>query len=363
MEKYFMAAINAADKIGSQRTIKLKKIFGSAEAVWKAEREEVEKINFPSSVIESFLKFREQFPHAPENLKEFCATKNFNLCCIDDEDYPPILKEISSPPAVFYYRGELKSFAERIAIVGTRNYTDYGKKIATTLGEELAATGLTVVSGAARGIDTFAHRGALKVGRTVAVLGCGISVAFKSAEKNFFEEISERGLVMSEFPPNLRPDHTTFPPRNRIIAGLSRGIIVVEAGKKSGALITSTYAGEFGRDVFAVPGNIFSPMSVGCHDLIRDGAILIKNAQDVLEQYDFNFEKVLPTEKILTEKPIELEGAEKKIFDVIPSDDFITLDEILGNVDDVAISEISSIILQLEIKKCIVEDGGRYKRT
>lgn len=356
-----MAAINAADKIGSQRTVKMSKVFKSAENFWKAEREEIEKSGLPPSALESFLSFREKYPDTPKKLAEFCSKKNFRLTCISDEDYPPILKEISNPPAVLYYRGKIETFAERIAIVGTRNYTDYGKRVALNLGEELAAAGLTVVSGAAIGIDTFAHRGALKFGRTVAVLACGINYAFSHGGRKFFEEISERGAVLTEFNPNFTPNAGSFPSRNRIIAGLSRGVIVVEAGKKSGALITTTCAGDFGRDVFAVPGDIFSPKSVGCHNLIRDGAILITGAQDVLEQY--NFEKIPATEeKILTAKPIELNEIEKKIFDIIPAGEYITLDEILMQIDDIDASEISSIMIELELKNCIVEDSGRYIR-
>ena len=364
MEKFFMAAVNAANNMGSQRTIKMSKVFGSAKNFWLAERESVEKSGLPPNALKSFLEFRDKHPDAPKHLAEFCETNKFEVCCISDEDYPPILKEISAPPAVFYYRGKLETFAERVAIVGTRNFSEYGKRAATELGEQLAAAGLTVVSGAARGIDTFAHRGALKFGRTVAVLGCGINLAFNHGNKQeFFAEIAERGVVLSEFSPNFPPKSGTFPPRNRIIAGLSRGVIVVEAGEKSGALITSTYAGDFGRDVFAVPGNIFSTKSLGCNELIRDGAILIKSAQDVLDQYDFKFVKTAVTEeKILTSEPIELSDAEKKIFDTIPADDFITLDEILMEIDDIDASEISSIILELEIKNCVVEDGGRYSR-
>lgn len=356
-----MAAVNAANQMGSQRTIKMSKVFKSAKNFWSANRAEIEQSGLPPSALESFLTFREKYPDTPEKLAEFCSKRNFGVTCISDEDYPPILKEISNPPAVLYYRGKIETFAERIAIVGTRNYTDYGRKIALNFGEELAAAGLTVVSGAAIGIDTFAHRGALKFGRTVAVLACGINYAFSHGGRKFFEEISERGAVLTEFNPNFSPNAGCFPSRNRIIAGLSRGVIVVEAGKKSGALITTTYAGDFGRDVFAVPGDIFAPKSIGCNELIRDGAILVTSAQDVLDQY--NFEKVPATpEKILTNEPVELNEIEKKIFDIIPTGEYITLDEILMQVDDVDASEISSIMIELELKNCIVEDSGRYIR-
>ena len=370
-----MAAIKAANLMGSQRVIKISNFFGSAEKAWKARREEIEKINLPTNALESFLEFKKKFPEAPEMLEGFCEKKKFNLCCIFDEDYPPILKKIPSPPAIFYYRGNLKSFAERIAIVGTREFTDYGKKVALYLGEKLAAAGLTVVSGAAKGIDTFAHIGAMKFGRTAAVLGGGISYYFKSEKKKLLEEISENGIVLSEFSPNFPPNNGTFPARNKIIAGLSRGVIVIEAGEKSGALLTADDAKNLGRDVFAVPGNIFAEKSLGCNNLIKNGkAILLNDFHDILEKYNFAVEENLfveeekkisaPTEekKILENKSFELEGNEKKIFDIIPAEEYITLDEILELADDVDVTEISSIMLELELKNCIVEDAGRYTK-
>ena len=267
-----------------------------------------------------------------------------------------MLKEIDSPPMFFYYRGKLEPRAERIGIVGSRENTSYGKGVALQLGEELAAAGLTVVSGAARGIDTFAHRGALKTGRTVAVMGCGINYIFPRENKKLIEEIAERGVVLSEFPPQLKPNQGTFPTRNRIIAGLSRGIIVVEAGKKSGALITSTYAGEYGRDVFSIPGQIYSEKSFGCNELIRDGATLIKNAQDVLDEY--NIKKAEPIIKAAT-----VDGIAAKVLDIIPVDKFITDDEILDKVEEINPSELPNIIIELEMKNCIVEENGRYKKV
>ena len=356
MEKYYIAAINAANLMGSQRCRRLINFFGSAKAAWAAEPGEIEKSGVPPVALESFFAFRQKNPDAPEKLMEFCDAKEVSLCSIVDEDYPPILKEIQNPPVVFYYRGILKTLAERIAIVGSRNNTSYGQRAAFSLGKDLAAAGLTVVSGAARGIDTNAHRGALQTGRTVAVLGCGIKFVFPRENKKLLEEISESGLVMTEFEPGLAPNATTFPARNRIIAGLSRGVIVVEAGKKSGALITSTYAGDYGRDVFAVPGNIYSDMSVGCNELIRDGATLITCAEDVLAEYNFK-----PEEKKISE-PVKLSGDEEKIFKLIPAGEFVTLDEILIEADDIEPNEISSLVLQLEIKNCIVEEDGKYSR-
>ncbi len=355
MEKYFMAAMGGADGFGNKSIEKLVNFCGSAKAAWSADIDDLIHAGVLPKPLEAFVSFRGKHPNAPENLFKYCERHEFNLCSINDEDYPTILKEIDAAPMFFYYRGKLQPHAKRIGIVGSRHNTPYGQSVALELGEELAAAGLTVVSGAARGIDTFAHRGALKTGRTIAVLGCGIDIAFRSGKKKFFEEIIESGVVLSEFPPQLPPSQITFPPRNRIIAGLCKGVVIVEAGKKSGALITTKYALEYNRDVFAIPGQIYAEMSEGCHELIREGAILIKGAQDVLDEYD-----IKPTKNL--EPEIILEDMTKKILEVIPSDKFITADEILDLVEEISPSDLQEIILQLDMKNLIEEDAGRYKR-
>ena len=362
MEKYFMAAMGGAEGFGNKSIELLVKYFGTAKAVWSADVSDLLNSGVRRKYLDIFISWRKTHPDAPEKLISYCDRQKINLCCISDDDYPPILKQIDTPPMFFYYRGKLEPLAERIAIVGTRENTAYGQGVALELGENLAAAGLTVVSGAARGIDTFAHRGALKSGRTVAVLGCGINYIFPRENKKLYEQIAERGVVMSEFPPQLTPNAGTFPARNRIIAGLCRGIIVVEAGTKSGALITSTYAADFGRDVFSIPGQIYSDKSVGCNELIRDGATLIKSAADVLNEYNITARenKTVPENKIV--KAVELDAMAAKILEVIPFDKFITDDEILMQVEEINPSELSNIMIDLEIKGCIVDEFGRYKR-
>lgn len=358
MEKYYMAAMGGADGFGNKSISLLVKYFGSAKAAWTADVADLVKAGVRKNSLEAFIAFRSAHPDAPDKLVSYCDRQKIKLCCIADEDYPPILKEIDSAPMFFYYRGRLEPQAPRIGIVGSRHNTTYGENVALELGEQLAAAGLTVVSGAARGIDTFAHRGALKSGRTVAVLGCGINFIYPPENKKLFEEIVERGAILSEFPPQQPPNSGTFPTRNRIIAGLSRGIIVVEADFKSGALITSTYAGDFGRDVFAVPGQVYAKMSRGCHELIRDGATLIKNAQDVLNEY--NIEKACAESKPV-EQPA-LEGVAAKVLEIIPFDRYITDDEILDKLEEINPWEIQEIMLELDMKGYIIEEVGRYKR-
>jgi len=356
VEKFFMAALGGAEGLGNKSIARLVKFFGNAKAAWSADYGELIRSGVKRNAVDAFQNFRREHPDAPEKLASYCQRHKINLCAISDEDYPPILKEIHSPPMFFYYRGKLQPHAQRIGIVGSRHNTAYGQSVAVELGNNLAAAGLTVVSGAARGIDTFAHRGALKSGRTVAVLGCGINYVYPPENKKLFEQIIERGVVLSEFHPQLPPNSGTFPTRNRIIAGLCRGVIVVEAGKKSGALITGDFAVDNDRDVFVVPGSIYSQMSVGCHNLIRKGARLIKNAGDVLDEYNIA-EKIPPDIK-----PVELDEIQAKVFEIIPPDEFITEDEILERFEEISPSELPSIMLALEMKGCVEEDAGRYKR-
>ncbi len=201
-----------------------------------------------------------------------------------DDEYPVSLREIEDFPPLLFVRGSLHEkdrFA--IAIVGTRKPTAYGRNVAERLARELSRYGLTIVSGGARGIDTSAHVGALRAGgRTLAVLGCGVDVAYPPESASLFDRIASQGAVLSEYPPGVDPDAWRFPARNRIVSGLSLGVLVIEAPSDSGALITATHALEQGKPVFAVPGNIDTGHSAGCHRLIKDGAVLVDNVEDIV---------------------------------------------------------------------------------
>ncbi len=210
------------------------------------------------------------------------------LIPIGDERYPDILTEINDPPPLLYVKGKaeiLKNFS--IAIVGSRRATSYGKMVAKQLARDLAMLAITIISGLAYGIDSAAHSGALNVGNTVAVLGNGIDIVYPSSNKRLFDEIVKNGCLVSEFPFGTRPQKWTFPKRNRIIVGLSRGVVVVEAAKKSGSLITARLALEEGREVFAVPGNIFSSTSEGTNNLIKNGAKCVTSFEDVLDEFPY----------------------------------------------------------------------------
>lgn len=211
---------------------------------------------------------------------------------LQDKNYPHLLKEIYDPPEKLYFLGELKTKEKYpLAVVGTRKVSSYGKQITRSLVKTLAQAGLTIISGLALGVDGLAHQAALDVGgRTIAVLGSGLNVIYPSAHKRLFQKIVEcNGVIISEYSSNARPSKWTFPARNRIVAGMSLGVLVIEAPKKSGALITARFALEQGREVFAVPGSVYNENSAGCHYLIKMGAKPVTKPEDILEAFNLEF--------------------------------------------------------------------------
>ena len=284
MEKYYMAAMGGAKGLGRKNIKKLVEFCGSAKAAWSADVDDLIHAGVLSKPLEAFVDFRRKKPDAPEELRSYCERHEINLCCISDDDYPPLLKEIDSPPMFFYYRGKLQPHAQRIGIVGSRRCSLTGQEVALEFGELVAAAGFTVVSGAAMGIDTFAHCGALKSGRTVAVLGCGINCVGSPVREKFLAQIAENGVVISELNPLVTPTTGTLIARNRIIAGLCQGLVVVEAEIKSGTMSTANYARNYGREVFVVSKDNYKDNSLGINQLICRGAVPIKSSFDVLNE-------------------------------------------------------------------------------
>ncbi|MCL4440339.1 MAG: DNA-processing protein DprA [Firmicutes bacterium] len=259
--------------------------FGSPKQAWEAAESELSEIPFIGrDGAKKLVKRREslQYGKLVEHLKKL----NCAVFTIEDEAYPSLLKTIYDPPPAVFVRGALPSGEKAaLAMVGSRQPTPYGLAAAESLAGELAGAGLTIISGMARGIDSAAHRGALKVnGSTVAVLGCGPDVVYPRENERLMKQILEKGAVLTEFPPGTAPKPWHFPCRNRIISGLSSAVLVVEAAEKSGALITADFALEQGREVLAIPGNINSSKSAGANKLIRQGARLITRPADVLEE-------------------------------------------------------------------------------
>lgn len=287
------------------------------------------------------------------------AVEQAKLHCLSlaDPDYPAILREIADPPPLLYLRGKRDALlGENLAVVGARRASPYGIEIAGGLGESLASSGLCVVSGGARGIDTAAHQGALAAanGKTVAVLGTGLNVTYPRENQKLFEKIAEKGCLLSEFPPGTGPLPHHFPMRNRIIAGLSLGVIVVEAKEKSGALITARLAGEQGREVFAVPGKITSPLSQGTHRLIQDGAKLVQEVKDIFEELSIPLVSSEPQ----SQKPRPpLDKKESQLLDCIP-DDGMAVEELLQKTE-LPPSQALAIVAQLELKEYIQRLPGQ----
>ncbi|MGN0941855.1 MAG: DNA-processing protein DprA [Selenomonadaceae bacterium] len=366
-EGYYLAAIMEAKGMSPHVLKQIVDEMGSAAAVW----EQTNECAFAGNkrLRSAVAALKREKPNLPESIAESCERFGIAVTTIYDEDYPPILKEIFSPPMTLFYRGELWPHIQRVAMVGSRKASMYGKRVAEDISEQLARAGVTVVSGAARGIDTSSHIGAMKAGRTVAVLGCGLDIAYPPENRDLIDEIAERGAVISEYPPGTRPLAPFFPARNRIISGLSVGTIVVEAAKHSGSLITAELALSDGRDVFAVPGSIYSPTSVGCNHLIRQGAKLVETADDVLEEYSLAPAK--PERQMkrghrstaavqeADEAPasISLTKEEKTVYDLIEYDTPQTVDEIIFRLHGTGeASNISFILLQMALKGVIVED-------
>ncbi len=278
-----------------------------------------------------------------------------------DDEFPSLLKEIADPPLVLYIRGELKPEDQlSIGIVGTRHATHYGRVVAEGLARSLTRAGLTIVSGLARGIDAYAHRAALEVGgRTVAFLGSSVTDVYPAEHSDLADHIVTHGAVISETDPFSKPKAGVFPQRNRLISGISLGVIIVEAAQRSGALITATHAGEQGRDIFAVPGPVNSRMSQGCNRLIRDGAILIQDAQDVLEHLGPLFESVQIAPDKVVRNPIELKLNEQEqsvlqAIEAVPSD----IDEVIVR-SGLTVSRVLSTVSALEMRGLIRRVGGR----
>jgi len=280
-----------------------------------------------------------------------------------DENYPAMLREIYDPPLVLYVKGDLTAKDKNaVAMVGSRMTTHYGIETARKLAYQLAYVGVTVVSGGARGIDTAAHQGALSgKGRTVAVLGTGINLVAPPENAELFERIAASGCIMTQFPFNRPADKQSFPIRNRIVAGMTLGTVVVEANLTSGALITANFATEYGRQIFAVPGRIDSPRSKGCHDLIKKGAKLCEGVEDILSEFEYLFPSsnrppsigetgVLPA--------LELNENEQKVFTAVRLQDETSIDEII-RASGLPSSAVSAGLFSLEMKRLVKQLPGK----
>ena len=365
-EQMHWLALRLVPGLGNRVAGRLLKTIGSATGVFRASPTELEALGVTSAVVRN-LATGTVFEEAIREVEK-AQQLGIRIVTWQSEAYPPLLREIFDPPLVLSALGDLSLLASpSVAVVGTRKATAYGRGMAERLAADLAAQGLTIVSGLARGVDSAGHRGALDAGgKTIAVLGCGIDVIYPAENKKLFAAIAEKGLLLSEFPLGAFPAPQNFPIRNRIISGLSLGVIVVEAAQYSGSLITARLAMEQNREVFAVPGSITNRTSWGPHVLIKQGAKLVQDWQDVLEELPAEVRHRLVPSLQTTPKPGDaslfaesLSSPEKAIYEFLKVDESMHLDQILDSLPQFSSSEVLAYLLELEFKSLIRQLPGK----
>ncbi len=354
-DREYWLSLNLVPGLGLDKLRKLIKAFGSAKNIFSKNKKELTKVICSKEDLLENLSVEKIEPILKKELKEL-ERRKFYYIALSDNEYPEYLKEISDPPIVLYIKGKLlKEDKFSISIVGARKASSYGIEVAEKFSFDLAKCGFTIVSGLARGIDSAVHLGALKAkGRTVAVLGSGVDLIYPPENRSLAESNSESGAIISEFPLSTRPFFSNFPRRNRIISGLTKGTIVVEAGLRSGSLITAGQALEQGRDVFAVPGKAFSDQNKGAHILIKQGAKLIDNIFDVLEEFNIDKEKI---SNLVNNKILQVNEDEKKIISIL-SDEPKHIDLISRELDD-PIQKVLGVLTQLELKGLVKQTAGK----
>lgn len=360
-ELIYLNALNRVSCLGPVRIEALRQCFGSPREAWEAAPEELGRVAELKGHAGRFVSERRGI----DPRKEWHRLQKLKIRCLSPRspEYPFLLKQISRPPPLLYCSGRWRELDHPgVAIVGSRRCTFYGKEVAGRLAGELADAGLVVVSGMALGIDTAAHEGALeRKAPSVAVLGCSVERCYPPGNRSLRDRLIREGAVISEFPLDTLPLPPHFPRRNRIISGLTLGTIVVEAPERSGALITALYALEQNRDVFAVPGNIGSPYSRGCHRLIKEGARLVESGEDILEELGLTVPGGAAAEAAATEgreRGIALDELERKLFQLIAHQP-LHIDEIVSRSGEEA-ARAGAGLLGLELKGLIRQLPGKY---
>ena len=351
MKRYWIG-INLVKGIGAVRLRALLDFFGDAKTAWEGSSADLRAAGLSKNLVERLIKAREQVDL--DALWDDIAAKNIRVMTWDDADYPARLREISQPPPILYLRGDfIQDDAWAVGIVGTRRVTSYGRQVTEEIASFLAQNGVTVVSGLARGVDGIAHQAALNAGgRTFAVLGSGVDRIYPPEHRNLAEAISGSGAILSDYPPNTPPEASNFPPRNRIISGLSMATIVIEAGATSGALITANFAVEQGREVFAVPGNIFAPQSKGPNKLIQNGAHSLLKPQDILDVLDLT----RVTEQRTARQLLPADATEAQLLKTLGYEP-LHVDEIRAKTG-LAVEKVSSTLVMMELKGMVRHVGG-----
>lgn len=368
-ERAFWLAWSRIAGIGPVLLRRLQQHFETLAAAWEAGRDKLAAVEgFGPQIIETVVKARSRI-HPQQLLQQHEQENPHFWTPADSEDYPRLLLETSSPPAILYYQGIVQTLENQgikplIGIVGTRNPSEYGRRWTRKITTALVQRGFVIVSGLADGIDTEAHRSCLETGgRTLAVLGTGVDVVYPARNRELYKEILHQGLVLSEYPAGTSPDRTHFPCRNRIIAGLSRAVVVMEAPTRSGALITARFANDYGRDVYVLPGSLDNPRSLGCLEFISKGAQVILSENHLLEMLGEmpQLDSVVPSQSVeqLTQKNLEpeLEQVLKAIaLESMPLD-------LIVQQTGMSTGTVSSALLQLELMDLVVQlPGMRYQR-
>jgi len=357
-----LIGLNMIEGVGPVRARSLLEYFGDAPAILTASKHELLRVrNIGDDTADNIANWEKSVDLAGElkRIKDFGC----HVLISSDDSYPALLREIYDPPLVLYVKGGLTAKDKNaVAMVGSRLTTHYGLETARKLAYQLAYTGVTVVSGGARGIDTAAHQGALSgKGRTIAVLGTGINLVFPTENAELFERIAANGAVMTQFPFNRPADKQSFPIRNRIVAGMTLGTVVVEANLTSGSLITANFATEYGRQIFAVPGRIDSPRSKGCHDLIKKGAKLCEGVEDILSEFEYLFptsNKPASASETGILPALELSEPEQKVFNAVKAGDESSIDEVI-RASGLPSSAVNVALFSLEMKRLVRQLPGK----
>lgn len=351
--------------VAARLSARLLRQFGSPDAVFRASLADLESCNLPTQVAQAIAK-KEAFKRAEKELAGVRKIAGCSLLNCTEPEYPQTLLQIYDPPALLYVRGDPQILnLPSLSIVGTRRPTLYGTQMAQRLGRELAARGLVIISGMARGIDAIGHQGALDAhGRAIGVLGTGIDVCYPKENKKLYEKVLERGAILSEFPLHTHPAPENFPVRNRIVAGMPLGVIVVEGAQYSGSLITARLAMEFGREVYGVPGNVTQPVSFAPNLLIKQGAKLVTCAEDAIEELPTPVRAALvQAEQPETEQrnllaAAALNGSEKKLYELLSAEEPVHIDDIVER-SGLNSSQVLATLFDLEMKGIIRQLPGK----
>jgi DNA processing protein len=358
-------ALGLTPGLASRLSARVLRRFGAPEGVFRASLGDLESCNLPAQVAQAIVR-KEAFKRAEKELAGVRMVSGCRLLNWTEPEYPQTLLQIYDPPVLLYVRGDPQVLnLPSLGIVGTRRPTLYGTQMAQRLGRDLAVRGLVILSGMARGIDAIGHQGAMAAnGRAIGVLGTGIDVCYPKENKKLYEKILQRGAIISEFPLRTHPAPENFPVRNRIVAGIPLGVVVVEGAQYSGSLITARLAMEFGREVFGVPGNVTQEVSFAPNQLIKQGAKLVTCAEDVIEELPTPVRAAL----VHAEQPeaeqrdrlaaASLNGSEKKLYGLLNAEQPVHIDDIVER-SGLNSSEVLATLFDLEMKRMIRQLPGK----